>query len=292
MIYHVPVLTREVIAGLSIQPTKWYIDATVGGGGYSVDILARGGNVLGIDTDTEAISFTKERLLREFPNHLEHTNWKLVHDNFRNIRSIVQREGIVSVSGILFDLGFSSHQIDTGERGMSFRFLDQPFDLRLNQQEGEPASELINRVTKEELYEILAKYGEEERAQSIAHYLYHARSVKRIETVGDVVSIIEKMSASPEKERVLARVFQAFRIVVNDELGALKEGLAGTEEVLEQGGRIAVISFHSLEDRITKQFIRAGHWKSITSQVITAGEEERMRNRRSRSAKLRVAEKI
>ena len=292
MSYHTPVLLPQVIAGLAIKPDHWYIDATVGGGGYAVEILKNGGNVLGIDTDSEAIAYTRNRLMTDTPHFNEGRRWRLVQSNFRYLDTIVRQERLEKVSGILFDLGFSSHQIDTKERGMSFRFPEQPFDLRLNQQEGESASVLINRLSKEELYEILAKYGEEERSDTISDYLYRARRVKSFETIGDVIAVMEKVPKLPDRNGSLARVFQAFRIAVNDELGALKEGLAAAQTILATDGRLCVISFHSLEDRIVKQFFRNGSWRLVNSQIIIAEQSERMENRRSRSAKLRSGEKL
>lgn len=292
MIYHIPVLLPQVLDGLQTRSGEWYIDATIGGGGYAVEILKAGGKVLGIDTDSEAVAHTQNRINKELPESKEHQDWMIVHDNFRNIETITKNAVGAMVSGVLFDLGISSHQIDTGRRGMSFRFPDEPFDLRMNQLEGETASQLVNRLSREELYEIIATYGEEERALSIADGFLGARSVKPITTVGDVIQVITNAVGKADNEGTMARVFQAFRIAVNDELGALKEGLAGAESVLRKNGRLVIISFHSLEDRIAKQFLRNHNFRIVTKDITRADEAERLTNRRSRSAKLRIGEKL
>jgi 16S rRNA (cytosine1402-N4)-methyltransferase len=292
MIYHTPVLLPQVLDGLQIHPGQWYIDATVGGGGYAVEILKRGGKVLGVDIDEEAIEFTRGRITQELPGNVEGKDWKLICDNFRNIITITRSVGLDHVAGALFDLGVSSHQIDTGRRGMSFRFPDEPFDLRLSQKQGETAASLVNRLSREELYEIIARYGEEERAIAIVDGFLGARNLKPLSTVGDVVAVITHVTGTNNSEGVLARVFQAFRIAANDELHALREGLAGADKMLMQNGRLVVVSFHSLEDRIVKQFFRNGSWQIVTKDIARAGEAERLANRRSRSAKLRIGEKL
>jgi 16S rRNA (cytosine1402-N4)-methyltransferase len=262
---HIPVLLEEAVNGLQVAPGKRFIDATYGGGGHASEIVRRGGEVLGIDVDPD-------------------TGPNAVHGNFRNIVKIAKENGFESVDGILFDLGVSSHQLDTAGRGFSYRFGDAPLDLRLNQDEGIPAAEYLQTVSENQLYEILATFGEEEHSRTIASLIVRARHVKPIATTGDLLKIINKKSAS--------QVFQALRIVVNDELNALKEGLIGVKEILKPGGRLAVISFHSLEDRIVKMFLKTDAWKLITKKPIVPGSEEIKENKRSRSAKLRIAEKI
>lgn len=261
---HTPVLVKEVIEGLDVLPGKRFIDATYGGGGHAREIERVGGEVLGIDIDPDTHA---------------------VHGNFRDIVAIAKREGFEDIDGILFDLGVSSHQLDTPERGFSYRFTNAPLDLRMDQDgSGETAAQLVNRVSEGELYDILSRFGEEELAGTIARAVVSARAVKLIETTGDLVRIIGM------KPAVLSRVFQALRIVVNDELGALKEGLAGAKKLLKPGGRLVVISFHSLEDRIVKRFMN--DWKVLTKRPIRAQGNERETNSRSRSAKLRIAQKL
>ncbi len=280
--YHTSVLLKETLEGLSITPGKKYIDATLGGGGHASEIVKLGGIVLGIDTDREAIEEAK-RIGKEFT---------LVQGNFRDIETIAKEHGFEKADGILFDLGVSSHQLDEADRGFSYRFGDAPLDLRLNQTEGKSAAEYLKLVSENELYETLATYGEEERARKIASHLIRARSVKDIETTGDLLEVIVETVGEGQSKPTASRVFQALRIVVNDEMSALKEGLAGAKELLVPGGRLVVISFHSLEDRIVKQFMRTSGWKLVTKKPTIATDEENYLNRRARSAKLRVAEKI
>jgi 16S rRNA (cytosine1402-N4)-methyltransferase len=202
MTYHTPVLLPQVTSGLRIQSGHWYIDATIGGGGYAVEILKNGGKVLGIDTDSEAIDYTRNRIHSQLPTSIEDKDWKVVQENFRNIEKVVANAGIGDIAGVLFDLGVSSHQLDTAGRGMSFRYPNEPFDLRLNQKKGETAAELVNRLSKEELYEIIARYGEEERAFAIADAFLGARSVRPIKTIGDVISVIESIKTSNQKQEI------------------------------------------------------------------------------------------
>jgi 16S rRNA (cytosine1402-N4)-methyltransferase len=271
--YHTPIMVQEVIAGLQVTPGKRFIDATVGGAGHTAEIVKRGGIVLGIDTDKEAVEEARRII-----------DGKMVQGNFRDIESIAKKNGFESVDGILFDLGVSSHQLDTAGRGFSYRFPDAPLDLRLNQQEGKTAADYLQTVTENELYEILATFGEEEHSRAIASAIVRTRRVSPVKTTGDLLNSIDKRAAS--------QVFQALRIVINDELNALKEGLHGAKELIKPGGRLAVISFHSLEDRIVKLYLKTDAWKLITKKPVVAGENEVQGNKRARSAKLRIAEKI
>ncbi|MEK7060679.1 MAG: 16S rRNA (cytosine(1402)-N(4))-methyltransferase RsmH [Patescibacteria group bacterium] len=284
--YHTPVLTREVIEALHVIKGKIYIDATLGGAGHTKEILKAGGIVLGIDTDAQAIAHGKERLK-------ECTGYTLVQGNFKDLEEIAKKNGFLHIDGILFDLGVSSHQLDTPERGFSYRFTDAPLDLRLSQSGGDTAAQLVNRMTEGELYECIGKFGEEQLALAIARALCSTRSIKKIETVNDIVEVIEKLAGSRERATpILSRVFQALRIVVNDELKSLKSALGQSREILKPAGRLVVISFHSLEDRIVKQYMRGNGWKVLTKHPIIPSEREVYENKRSRSAKLRVAEKI
>jgi 16S rRNA (cytosine1402-N4)-methyltransferase len=280
------VLTEEVLQALQVAPGKRYIDGTLGGAGHTSRILELGGEVLGIDTDPEAIEEAKSRLK-------ERSGWQVVQGNFRDIERIAKEVGWNQVDGILFDLGVSSHQLDTPNRGFSYRFTDAPLDLRLRQTEGESAAQLVNRLNTEELYEIFTTFGEEERARAISVALVRARTVRPIESTADVLTAIESAGVPKlEVSSVASRIFQSLRIAINDELRVIEEGIRGAKNLLAPGGRLAIISFHSLEDRIVKLKLKEEGWKSITKKPMIATEEEQERNRRSRSAKLRIAEKL
>ena len=291
MNYHVPVLLQEIIDGLQVSEGKKYIDATFGGGGHGMEIVKAGGELLGIDVDPEALEHARRKI--------ENGEWKidkkkiaLVQGNFRDIDTIAQDNGFYPVDGILFDLGVSGHQLDEEERGFSYKFADAPFDLRLNQEEGAPASEIINHENEEQLSAIIGTYGEEESCGRIAHALVNNRVKKPFRTTGDVLHSIQEVTGDRNTYETASRVFQAFRIVVNDELSSLKKGLDGAESVLKPGGRIAVISFHSLEDRIVKQFFQRSGFTLVTKKPIRPTRMEQQENKKSRSAKLRIAEKI
>jgi len=281
--YHTPVLMQEVLQGLDVETGKRYIDATLGGGGHTRAMLEKGAEVLAIDEDTDAIEESKTYqgpLLR------------IVQGNFRDIEGIAKKAGFEQVDGILFDLGVSSHQINTTSRGFTFRFDEAPLDMRFNIKNLKSARELIAQATEDELYEIFAKYGEEERARTIAVHVIRARQVKPIKTAGDLRHVIEEVVGTGKQSiGTIARIFQAIRIVVNDEMQALEEGINGAMRVVKPGGRIAIISFHSLEDRIVKRLFRKSRYIEITKKPIMATEDEENENPRSRSAKLRVVEK-
>ncbi|MEK7129880.1 MAG: 16S rRNA (cytosine(1402)-N(4))-methyltransferase RsmH [Patescibacteria group bacterium] len=287
--FHTPVMLSEVTEGLGVTPGKRYIDATVGGGGHGWEIVKRGGKLLGIDVDPEAIKYAIENAKCQMPNAKWGEDVKIIQGNFRDIERIAKENGFGQVDGVLFDLGVSSHHLDTMERGFSWRFDGAPLDLRMNQTEGKTAANLINTASEEELYEIFAKFGEEELAGPIAHAVVGARRVKPIETTGALAAIIETVVPTGLRKHSLSRVFQAIRIVVNDELVALREGLAGAVNVLAPGGRLAVISFHSLEDRIVKGFLKQSNMNIITKSPIRPARKEIESNRRARSAKLRIA---
>lgn len=290
--FHVPVMLEEVIEALKTIPRKRYIDATVGGGGHAWEIVKRGGVLIGIDADYEAIEFTR-RKLEVGSGKLERIgSWKLVRGDFRDIEKIAREHGFDKVSGILFDLGVSSYQLDTPGRGFSYRFTDAPLDARFDPSGGETAAQLVNRASEDELYDILATLSEEQLARPIARAIFSTRAVKRITSVGELVRIVESVGGKREKlPAVLSRVFQALRMAVNDELGALKQGLVGSQNLLVPGGRLVVISFHSLEDRLVKRFMISGAWKVITKHPILPSRQEVRRNPRARSAKLRIAER-
>ena len=292
--FHIPVMSEEVIKGLDIQEGKKYIDATLGGGGHGMEIVKRGGRLLGIDQDREALEFAKQNLKSQISNlKLKDADWKIVQGNFRDIEKIAKENGYDDADGILFDLGVSSHQLDEGERGFSYRFGEKVFDLRMNQKSGVSAKDQLARLGEEEIYEILARYGEEECARAIAHAFTVARRLRPIETTGDVVRIVSDVYKDQKiRFGALSRVFQAFRIVVNDELGSLKDGLSGAEKLLVGGGRLVVISYHSLEDRIVKLYMRNKNFYERTKQPIRPTPAEIQQNPRARSAKLRTAVKL
>ena len=280
--FHTPVMLGEVIEGLDVREGKKYIDATVGGGGHAVEIERRGGRILGIDQDPEAVEFAKQNL-----------KWKIVRGNFRDIEKIAKENGFENADGILFDLGVSSHQIDTPNRGFSFRFPEALLDLRMNPGQGVSASEYIKKLSEQELYEIFASFGEEKLARAIARGIVRARRISPLITIGDVIGVVDSVIGDPrEKMGTYARIFQALRIAVNDELGALKDGLRGAAVVLGSGGRLVVLSYHSLEDRIAKLEIGRLGLRAINKRPITPGDSELQENSRSRSAKLRVAQKL
>lgn len=283
---HISVLREEAVDGLNITAGKKYIDATLGGAGHTIEIIKRGGVVLGIDTDTQALEIAKINLTQAGV-----TGWTLVQGNFARLEEIAIRHGFGNVSGVLFDLGVSSFQLDTPERGFSYRFTDAPLDLRMNQAGGDTAAQLVNRCNEEQLYEIFATLGEEQFSRSIAHAVCRARTVKPIATVEDLVAVITG-AVSDTKHGVLSRIFQALRIAVNDELGSLRQGLDGASKLLATGGRLVVISFHSLEDRVVKQYMLKRDWQVLTKHPIVPTQKEQSENRRSRSAKMRIAQKL
>ena len=283
---HISVLKSEAVDALQVRVGGSYIDATLGGAGHTIEIAKLGGRVLGIDTDTQALGIAKENLTAAGV-----TGWTLAQGNFRDIEQIAKDNEFERVDGILFDLGVSSFQLDTPERGFSYRFTDAPLDLRMNQSSGGTASELVNTASEDELYEIFATFGEEQFSRDISRAICRARSVSRIEKVEDLVAVVTG-AVKDVHNGVLSRVFQALRIAVNDELGSIRSGMDGAEKLLKAGGMLVVISFHSLEDRIVKQYMLKGDWKVITKHPLLPSEEEIGSNRRSRSAKLRIAQKI
>lgn len=294
--FHTPVLLKEVVEYLKIEKGKKYIDATVGGGGQTVEILKRGGIVLGIDCDQEAIDCVKQDL----SNVILQDDRKcvtLVKGNFRDIDKIAHLNNFDKVAGIIFDLGVSSHQLEVPGRGFSFQ-KEGPLDMRMDKDLAVQAKDIIQVLRKGELYELFSKLGEESNARRISEYIVSARKVKPIETTQDLVKIIEEAKSVRRFSNIhpATKVFQALRIAVNDELNVLKDALPKSVELLNKKGRLLVISFHSLEDRIVKQNFRNLEQKHIgkiiTRKPITPTIEEQNLNRRSRSAKLRVFKKI
>ncbi len=294
--FHTPVLLKEVLGFLEVKEGKRYIDATLGGGGHTGEILRLGGRVLGIDQDEEALKYVKNNF------KLQITNSKLLtaKGNFRDIDRIAHLNKFDKVGGIIFDLGLSSYQVDNPKRGFSFS-KGGPLDMRMDKELAVSARDLINVLPKGELNEIFSKFGEERNALAISRGIVSARRIAPIETTGDLSGIIQQAYGIKgevndfTRANLNKRVFQALRIAVNDELGSLEEALPKALGLLESGGRMAVISFHSLEDRIVKQafagFEKENKGRVITKKPVTATEEEKRVNTRSRSAKLRVFEK-
>jgi 16S rRNA (cytosine1402-N4)-methyltransferase len=291
--FHTTVLKKETITYLQIKPKGNYIDATLGGGGHSIEILERGGRVLGLDVDIDAIEYVKSRIKNQKAG--VGNNLTLVKGNFRDIAKLARENGFDNASGIVFDFGVSGHQLDTKERGFSFRY-DSLLDMRMDQDLKIKALDLLKVLTRGELYELFTKYGEESNAYRIASNIVESRRVKPIETTNELKRVIERSIIRGKHEvNSVTRVFQALRIVVNDELMSIDAGLHGSLEILSHGGRIVLITFHSLEDRIAKHTFldweKHNIGKVITKKPILPATDEIEENSRSRSAKLRVFEK-
>lgn len=294
--FHTPVLLQEAVSLLHVTEGKKYIDATVGGGGHGVEIVRRGGWVLGIDCDSDAIAYTTRRW------KVESRKWNIpeerlivVQGNFSDIDQIAHSHRFDKVAGILFDLGVSSYQLEQPHRGFSF-YNDAPLDGRMDQTLVVGAKDLVNALNEQELYELISTLGEERLARPISRSIIRARRVKPIETTGELARIVQGVyQEGGRKTHPATRVFQAFRIAVNDELNNLTIALPKAVDVLEQEGRLVVISFHSLEDRIVKrqfaQLQRQGVGVMVTKKPIIPSHTEVAANRRSRSAKLRAFEK-
>jgi len=300
--FHAPVLSHDVQARLVTDPAGRYVDATLGGGGHAqalLDALDSDGFVLGIDRDPEALATARDRLADE----REAGRFRAVHGTFGTLRDVLQVKDVVPVDGLLLDLGVSSHQIDEPERGFSFRD-EGPLDMRMDPQRGLTARQIVNEWSERDLRDVLRTYGEENRAGSIAHAIVEARPLK---TTRDLAEVVEDSVPPPDTVGTLTRVFQALRIAVNAELDELESALEQATEVVRTGGRIAVISYHSLEDRRAKRFLRYGNfegeprrdlygnlvapWTETPRGPIEAGEAEVEANPRARSARLRVAER-
>lgn len=306
---HIPVLLNEVIDCLNIKKDGIYVDCTLGGGGHSEQILrniSSKGKLIAIDQDAICLEIAHRRLSN-------YKNIIFVHNNFCYLRKILNKNKIIKCSGIIFDLGVCSFQLDIKERGFSFNS-DVPLDMRMNTTSSITAKSLINSLSSSELERIISKYGEERWAKRIAKFIVKERKYSPIVTTRQLVNIIAKaipLAARPKNIHFATRTFQALRIAVNDELEALKKGLSVAIDVLEKGGRLCVISFHSLEDRIVKETFRdlskkctcpsdfpvcvcdgKNILKVVTKKPIIPSEGEILKNPRARSAKLRIAEKI
>ncbi|MEZ5008364.1 MAG: 16S rRNA (cytosine(1402)-N(4))-methyltransferase RsmH [Chitinophagales bacterium] len=298
MEYHIPVMLRECIEGLQIVEDGVYVDATFGGGGHSKEILkhlGEKGKLFGLDRDDDA-----------FENTIDDKRFKLIKTNYKNIKRFLRLEGITKVDGILADLGVSSHQLDIPERGFSFRY-DERLDMRMNQQQPTSAYDVVNHYGVKKLQFVFGEYGEVRNARTLAQQIVEARKEGEIETTGQFLAAI-KSCVRGQENKYLAKVFQAIRIEVNEELEALKEFIEQSADTLKTGGRFVVMSYHSLEDRLVKNFFRKGVFEGepekdlygnyshslqiINKKPIEASKEELKENPRSRSAKLRIAEKL
>lgn len=284
--YHVSVLLQNVLDYLSVKPGGRYIDATLGGAGHTQAILQKGGIVLGIDQDEDAISHAKSM-------ELEHLT--IARGNFSQIGEIAKEHGFDQVDGILFDLGISSHHVDTPERGFSF-MKDALLDMRMDQSTQVTAADLVNGLTERELTELFTKYGEEPFAKRIAKAIVEKRKEEQILRTVELGQLIARVVRVKSKVHPATKVFQALRIAVNDELHILESAFEQAVQLLKPGGRLLVISFHSLEDRIVKQtfseFEKNNRGILVVKKPLIPSEKEQIENNRSRSAKLRIFEKI
>lgn len=296
--YHKPVLLQDCIKYLITNSNGTYIDATFGGGGHSREILKNisdKGRLIAFDQDKDA-----------FDNKIESSNFLLVESNFRYLKNFCNYLNIEEVDGILADLGVSSFQFDTADRGFSFRF-DALLDMRMNTEQEFSAFHLLNEYNEEKLANVFYYYGELKESRRIASIIAKYRLSNQLKTTGDLYKALERIIPFRDENQFLARVYQAIRIEVNDELEALKEMLIASQKMLKHGGRLVVMSYHSLEDKLVKQFMKEGKFEGeadkdvygykntffnvITKKPITADSEEQEKNSRSRSVKLRVAEK-
>ena len=343
-IYHIPAMLRETIQGLNIQPNGLYVDVTFGGGGHSRAILeairrrapqnatsvfgapaeAKGerqeakGKLYSFDQDLDALRNAEQSGMQN------NEQWQFVHSNFRYLRNFMDYYGVEQIDGLLGDLGVSFHHFDCPERGFSFRF-SAPLDMRMNQSGGRTAADILNTYSEEDLARVLYIYGEMNNSRQIAKKILKARSQKAIERTEELVEVVigneamrrkgdeamrregEELDIPTGAKKELAKLFQALRIEVNDEMGALREMLLAAKDLLKPGGRIAILTYHSLEDRIVKNFLRSGNLEGkiekdfygnilspfkVLEKGLTASAEEVERNPRARSAKLRVAEKV
>ncbi len=297
--YHVPVLLQESIDGLNIKSDGIYVDVTFGGGGHSREILSRlgkNGHLYSFDQDADAEK-----------NIIADDRFTFVRSNFRYLRNWMRYYGVEAIDGLLADLGVSSHHFDDETRGFSFRF-DAPLDMRMNKRAGKTAADIVNEYDEAKLADVFFLYGELKNSRRIANAIAAYRQQKRIETTGDLMAATEKLMRTEKEKKDLARLFQALRIEVNHEMDALRDMLNSASQLLKSGGRLSVITYHSLEDRIVKNVMKAGNaegkiekdffgrvsspFRLVNNKVITPQEDELQNNPRSRSAKLRIAERI
>lgn len=299
MVYHIPVLLKESVDGLDINPDGVYVDVTFGGGGHSREILSRlgdNGHLFSFDQDADAEN-----------NIVDDPRFTFVHSNFRWLSNWMRYYDIEHIDGLLADLGVSSHHFDDAERGFSFRY-DAPLDMRMNREGGKTAADIVNDDTEEHLADIFYLYGELRRSRQIAAAIVKARQRKPILTTQDFLQVVDPLFRREKEKKDMARLFQALRIEVNHEMQALSEMLTSATRLLAKGGRLSVITYHSLEDRMVKNIMKSGNvngkveedpvygrkaspYDLVNNKVIVPSDEEVERNPRSRSAKLRIAEK-
>ena len=295
MNYHNPVLLKESVDGLNIKPNGVYVDVTFGGGGHSKEILSRldeDGRLFAFDQDDDALK-----------NTIDDPRFTLINENFRHLKSFLRLYGIKKVDGILADLGVSSHQFNEADRGFSIRF-DAKLDVRMNQNDKTSAYEIINYYDEKKLADILFQYGELRNSRAIAKQIVEAREEKKIETSFELKVVLKRFLPKAKEHKILAQIFQAIRIEVNEEIDALKEFLMQTMDLLEKGGKLSVISYHSLEDRLVKRLIQKGKFEGEPEKdfygnvslpfkkdgkFIVPSKAEIKENNRARSAKLRIA---
>ncbi len=296
--YHVPVLLNESIEGMNLQPGGIYVDVTFGGGGHSKEILRR------MDNDSHLYSFDQDEDAEK--NIVNDARFTFVRSNFRYLYNFLRYYEVEQVDAVLADLGVSSHHFDDSERGFSFRF-DGKLDMRMNKRSGITAADVVNTYDEERLANIFYLYGELKNSRKLASVIVKARNNQPIVTIGEFLDIVKPLFGREREKKELAKVFQALRIEVNQEMEALKEMLQSATEMLKPGGRLVVITYHSLEDRMVKNMMKTGNiegkstqdffgnvqtpFKLINNKVIVASDDEVTRNPRSRSAKLRIAEK-
>lgn len=296
--YHIPVLMKDSVDGLNIGSAGIYVDVTFGGGGHSREILSR------LDADGHLYSFDQDADAER--NIINDNRLTFVRSNFRYLKNWMRYYGVDHIDGLLADLGVSSHHFDDESRGFSFRF-DAPLDMRMNKRDGTTAADVVNTYDEERLADIFYLYGELKNSRKIAAALVKARAAHKIETTQDFIGAVESLFRREREKKDMAKLFQALRIEVNNEMTALKEMLRSATELLRPGGRLSVITYHSLEDRIVKNVMKTGNpegkikqdffgrietpFTLINNKVITPDDEELANNPRSRSAKLRIAEK-
>lgn len=298
MEYHNPVLLKETVDGLNIDPDGIYVDVTFGGGGHSKEILSRlgeNGRLFAFDQDQDALK-----------NAIDDPRFTLINENFRYVKRFLRFHGVKEVDGVLADFGVSSHQFDVAERGFSTRF-DADLDMRMNQQNKLSAFHVINEYDEEQLKQVLLQYGELRAAPAMARLIVSERKAEPIVTSGQLKAVLKRFLSPKHENKILAQIYQAIRIEVNQEIEVLKEFLLQTPEILKKGGRLSFISYHSLEDRLVKRFIRNGLFegeperdmfgrfevplKKVGGLIVPTKEEIKINNR-ARSAKLRIAEKL
>lgn len=298
-IYHVPVLLEQSILGLNIQSAGTYVDVTFGGGGHSKEILKhldKRGRLLSFDQDADAEK-----------NIINDKRFTFVRSNFRYLQNFLRYYGVEQIDGLLADLGVSSHHFDESERGFSFR-ADGPLDMRMNKRAGLSATDVVNDYTEEKLANVFYLYGELKNSRKLANTICKAREVQKLDTINAFLEVIKPLFNKEREKKELAKVFQSLRIEVNQEMEALREMLQAATQVLKPHGRLVVITYHSLEDRMVKNLMKTGNvegkadkdfygrintpYALVNNKVIVPSEEEIERNPRSRSAKLRIAEKL